>query len=74
LWRSRNVRLLRTRLQLRELLTQAFGDPERRLVREHHHDGRHGFQDPEKRQGWRTECPSWISDVPALKGKLPVTF
>jgi RNA polymerase sigma-70 factor, ECF subfamily len=31
------VRLLRARLQLRELLTQAFGDPERRLVREHHH-------------------------------------
>jgi RNA polymerase sigma-70 factor, ECF subfamily len=31
------VRLLRGRLQLRELLTQAFGDPERRLVRERHH-------------------------------------
>ena len=34
------VRLLRARLQLRELLTQAFGDPERRLGREHHHRDR----------------------------------
>ena len=33
------VRLLRARLKLRELLTQAFGNPERRLMREpHHHD------------------------------------
>lgn len=31
------VRLLRARLQLREMLTQAFGDPSRKLVREHHH-------------------------------------
>jgi RNA polymerase sigma-70 factor, ECF subfamily len=31
------VRLLRARLQLRELLTRDFGDPERRLIREHHH-------------------------------------
>jgi RNA polymerase sigma-70 factor (ECF subfamily) len=31
------VRLLRARLQLREILTHAFGDPEQRLVREHHH-------------------------------------
>jgi RNA polymerase sigma-70 factor (ECF subfamily) len=35
------VRLLRARLQLRELLTQAFGDPATRLTRPsgHHHDG-----------------------------------
>jgi RNA polymerase sigma-70 factor (ECF subfamily) len=32
------VRLLRARLRLRELLTQAFGDPERRLERGHHHE------------------------------------
>ena len=31
------VRLLRARLQLRELLTREFGNPERRLVREHPH-------------------------------------
>ena len=31
------VRLLRARLQLRELLTQTLGDPARRIVREHHH-------------------------------------
>ena len=31
------VRLLRARLQLRELLTRALGDPERQLVRTHHH-------------------------------------
>jgi RNA polymerase sigma-70 factor, ECF subfamily len=31
------VRLLRARLQLRERLTRAFGDPERRLVRAHQH-------------------------------------
>jgi RNA polymerase sigma-70 factor (ECF subfamily) len=31
------VRLLRARLQLREALTQAFGDPDRRLVRGSHH-------------------------------------
>ena len=31
------VRLLRARLQLRELLTRALGDPERRLVRTHNH-------------------------------------
>jgi RNA polymerase sigma-70 factor (ECF subfamily) len=31
------VRLLRARLQLREMLTQAFGNPDRRLVRESHH-------------------------------------
>jgi RNA polymerase sigma-70 factor (ECF subfamily) len=30
------VRLLRARLQLRELLTQALGDPERRVVRSQH--------------------------------------
>lgn len=30
------VRLLRARLRLREILTQAFGDPERRLERHHH--------------------------------------
>ena len=33
------MRLLRARLQLRELLTRAFGDPDRRLERgPHHHD------------------------------------
>ena len=31
------VRLLRARLQLREMLTQAFGDPGNRLVPGHHH-------------------------------------
>jgi RNA polymerase sigma-70 factor (ECF subfamily) len=31
------VRLLRARLQLRELLTRVLGDPERRLIRTHHH-------------------------------------
>jgi len=31
------VRLLRARLQLRERLTRAFGDPERRLVKAHQH-------------------------------------
>ena len=31
------VRLLRARLQLREMLTKAFGDPSRKMVREHHH-------------------------------------
>jgi RNA polymerase sigma-70 factor (ECF subfamily) len=31
------VRLLRARLQLRELLTQKLGDPATRLVRSHHH-------------------------------------
>jgi hypothetical protein len=31
------VRLLRARLKLRELLTQALGDPERRFVRAHPH-------------------------------------
>ncbi len=31
------VRLLRARLQLRELLTAAFGDPESRVNRVHHH-------------------------------------
>lgn len=31
------VRLLRARLQLRELLTQALGDPATRLMRSHHH-------------------------------------
>jgi len=31
------VRLLRARLQLRELLTRALGDPEQHLVRTHHH-------------------------------------
>lgn len=31
------VRLLRARLQLREILTRAFGDPERRIEREHRH-------------------------------------
>ena len=31
------VRLLRARLQLRELLTQEFGDPATRIVRDHHH-------------------------------------
>lgn len=31
------VRLLRARLQLREMLTREFGDPSRRLVREDHH-------------------------------------
>jgi RNA polymerase sigma-70 factor (ECF subfamily) len=31
------VRLLRARLQLRELLTRTFGDPERRLVTAHQH-------------------------------------
>lgn len=30
------VRLLRARLQLREVLTRAFGDPKRRLARENH--------------------------------------
>jgi RNA polymerase sigma-70 factor (ECF subfamily) len=30
------VRLLRARLQLRELLTQTLGDPERRVVRSQH--------------------------------------
>jgi RNA polymerase sigma-70 factor (ECF subfamily) len=33
------VRLLRARLQLRELLTQALGDPRKRLVREPHPHG-----------------------------------
>ncbi len=33
------VRLLRARLQLRELLTQTLGDPARRLVAGHHHHG-----------------------------------
>jgi RNA polymerase sigma-70 factor (ECF subfamily) len=32
------VRLLRARLQLREHLTRALGDPERRLVKIHDHD------------------------------------
>jgi RNA polymerase sigma-70 factor, ECF subfamily len=32
------VRLLRARLQLREQLTQAFGDPARQIVRTHHHE------------------------------------
>ncbi|HZI31613.1 MAG TPA: sigma-70 family RNA polymerase sigma factor [Candidatus Binatia bacterium] len=32
------VRLLRARLQLREELTRALGDPERQLKRSHHHD------------------------------------
>jgi RNA polymerase sigma-70 factor (ECF subfamily) len=32
------VRLLRARLQLRELLTQTLGDPETRLTRSHHHE------------------------------------
>jgi RNA polymerase sigma-70 factor (ECF subfamily) len=32
------VRLLRARLQLRELLTRAFGDPATRLVPQHHRD------------------------------------
>jgi RNA polymerase sigma-70 factor (ECF subfamily) len=32
------VRLLRARLQLREDLTRFLGDPERQLVRSHHHD------------------------------------
>jgi RNA polymerase sigma-70 factor, ECF subfamily len=31
------VRLLRARLQLREILTRVFGDPHRRLVRSHDH-------------------------------------
>ena len=31
------VRLLRARLQLRELLTAEFGDPARRVIRGHHH-------------------------------------
>ncbi|MDW7980743.1 MAG: sigma-70 family RNA polymerase sigma factor, partial [Verrucomicrobiales bacterium] len=31
------VRLLRARLQLREKLTRAFGDPARRLAPGHHH-------------------------------------
>lgn len=31
------VRLLRARLQLRERLTQALGDPNTRMAREHHH-------------------------------------
>jgi len=31
------VRLLRARLQLRELLTRVFGDPERRVTRAHQH-------------------------------------
>lgn len=31
------VRLLRARLQLRELLTRTLGDPQTRIVREHHH-------------------------------------
>ncbi len=30
------VRLLRARLQLREILTKVFGDPQRRLIRERH--------------------------------------
>ncbi len=33
------VRLLRARLQLRELLTHAFGDPEKRIEGEHRHLG-----------------------------------
>ena len=32
------VRLLRARLQLREVLTQALGNPATRLIRSHHHD------------------------------------
>lgn len=32
------VRLLRARLQLREELTRVLGDPERRLIRSHHHE------------------------------------
>jgi RNA polymerase sigma-70 factor (ECF subfamily) len=32
------VRLLRARLQLREDLTRVLGDPERQLVRSHHHE------------------------------------
>jgi RNA polymerase sigma-70 factor, ECF subfamily len=35
------VRLLRARLQLRELLTRSLGDPERRLVRPIHHEHSH---------------------------------
>jgi RNA polymerase sigma-70 factor (ECF subfamily) len=31
------VRLLRARLQLREDLTRVLGDPERRMIRSHHH-------------------------------------
>ena len=33
------VRLLRARLQLREMLTRTFGDPETRICRPHHHHG-----------------------------------
>jgi len=33
------VRLLRARLQLRELLTLTLGDPETRIEHEHHHHG-----------------------------------
>jgi len=33
------VRLLRARLQLRELLTRTLGDPESRIERAHHHHG-----------------------------------
>jgi len=32
------VRLLRSRLQLREQLTRSLGDPTRRVIRSHHHD------------------------------------
>ena len=32
------VRLLRARLQLREILTQEFGDPARRVIRDHNHE------------------------------------
>ncbi len=32
------VRLLRARLQLREILTQEFGDPARRVMRDHNHE------------------------------------
>jgi RNA polymerase sigma-70 factor (ECF subfamily) len=35
------VRLLRARLQLRELLTRSLGDPDRRLVRPIHHEHSH---------------------------------
>ncbi len=35
------VRLLRARLQLRELLTRKLGDPSRRIVPSHHHDHSH---------------------------------
>ena len=31
------VRLLRARLELRELLTRTLGDPQTRVIRDHHH-------------------------------------